>query len=393
MPRGAAAGKTSAHQQAFGGQLRSWLLHVPHGYAEGKPIPLVLAMHGWQRNASIYEGDSGLSPMSDKHDFIVAYPNGMGDNTHPGGPWRSWNVAGTTQSPGPEGPTCANFTQTASMCYESCACSERSQCDWTTCSNDITPSGVGKDDVTGFLPMLYRLLEEELCVDLDRVYATGCSNGGMATYQLGVSFSEHLAAIAPVCGSFQRGYLQFPSVPMPVLDVHGFEDDVVPANKSMATNGWYFTPTDEIFKVWKEANGCNREGSNAISLRSWPTTLDSFKSLSCFSEGDACLAPVVRCGYSGGHGSFAGGGLANGQLVWEFLSRFSKASAKNSSAGDSPKVVFSASSVPGYGLRIASFGAAGPWALAAFSVLLAVAVRPCFKLRRVHSLPLLEPLC
>ena len=52
----------------------------------------------------------------------------------------------------------------------------------------------------GFIPGLYDTLEQQLCIDLTREYASGESNGGMQTYQLGVDLAKRLAAITPeVC--------------------------------------------------------------------------------------------------------------------------------------------------------------------------------------------------
>ena len=41
----------------------------------------------------------------------------------------------------------------------------------------------------------------------------------------------------------------------PVLDLHGVDDRVVPANVSEAANGWYFTPVAQIFQAWAAAAG------------------------------------------------------------------------------------------------------------------------------------------
>eukprot|EP00930_Biecheleria_cincta_P013079 TRINITY_DN11845_c0_g1_i2.p1 TRINITY_DN11845_c0_g1~~TRINITY_DN11845_c0_g1_i2.p1 ORF type:complete len:962 (+),score=129.73 TRINITY_DN11845_c0_g1_i2:45-2888(+) len=322
IPADLILGKTHLQKSVFAKLERTWLIHVPSNYKIDTPVSLVVALHGWTRNASNYETESGLTIMSEKHGFIVAYPNGMADNHHPGGPWGSWNVAGTTLSPGPAGPTCAPWADAPEFCYDSCKCDDRPQCKWTTCANDVTPSGVGENGEMGFLPGLFDYLVANFCIDSRRQYATGCSNGAMATYQLGVTIGSRLAAIAPVAGSFPLGYLQSPSVPVPVMDVHGFGDDVVPANISMSANGYYYTLNSDIFEVWRRANGCKFDMDRHDSH--WPTSLDGTRDLYCVSEGRDCKAAVVRCAYEGGHGSFADGGEQNGELVWGFLSQFAK---------------------------------------------------------------------
>ena len=43
-------------------------------------------------------------------------------------------------------------------------------------------------------------MEEHVCIDPRRVYATGMSNGGRMTYRLGCEAADIFAAIAPVAG-------------------------------------------------------------------------------------------------------------------------------------------------------------------------------------------------
>lgn len=281
-------------------------------------MPLVLALHGWTNGGAMYEAESGLSVLADMHGFAVVYPVGMDDNTSPtfapDRTWCSWNVAGSSRT---EKRTCTKeaAAKGGRLCYTSCDCNHTSNCGWTSCVNDVTPTGVGTESVTGFLPTLLDQLTAELCIDEGRLYATGLSNGGMATYQLGVSLADRLAAIAPVAGSFHEG------VPMPLLDVHGFEDEIVPANRSVSNDGYFYTTTGQIFEAWRKANGCE-DGEGPARVQHWPTEQDGVAQLYCVSEGSGCLAPVVRCSWSGPHSSFNGGGLDNAELVWGFLSRF-----------------------------------------------------------------------
>merc|ERR1712232_985576 len=182
---------------------------VPSSYDSKTPVPLVIAHHGWTGSASGEESADGLKSQASKSGFISVYPQGMADNTHSGS-WASWNCVGSTASPGKAGPTCTSSFP--SYCYTSCrGCTDNPQCWWTTCDDDVTKSGSGKSGVTGFVPSLYDTLEEQLCIDTSREYATGISNGGMMTFQLGASMGPRLAAIVPICGSFQKGFNEAPS--------------------------------------------------------------------------------------------------------------------------------------------------------------------------------------
>ncbi|NEA42001.1 PHB depolymerase family esterase [Streptomyces sp. SID11385] len=82
--------------------------------------------------------------------------------------------------------------------------------------------------------MLARLLDEveaEYRIDPSRIYVTGLSMGGYATWSLAVRYPERFAAVAPVCGGL---WLQSPDPirDVPVWAFHGEEDDVVPIRHS-----------------------------------------------------------------------------------------------------------------------------------------------------------------
>lgn len=85
----------------------------------------------------------------------------------------SWNGAGSTKSPGSDGPTC-NKTPYGGVdvCYKDCgSCSD--ECWWTTC----------KDSVEQTMDVLNYVLEN-FCIDTEMIWATGCSNGGIFLYEL-----------------------------------------------------------------------------------------------------------------------------------------------------------------------------------------------------------------
>ena len=115
--------------------------------------------------------------LAEEAGYVVAYAQGWADNPHPGGGfnWDSWNAVGTVESD-QQKPGCYAWGGTSQYCYTSCAertaepfvgC-DKTGCDWTTCV-----------DSTTFNVALLDLLEDELCVDVTREYATGQSNGAI----------------------------------------------------------------------------------------------------------------------------------------------------------------------------------------------------------------------
>ena len=236
-------GKTTVATGKYAGVEWTFRVYVPSSYDGSKPLPLILQHPGWGMTAASEEKGAGITDYADDLNFISVTPQGMNDNDAFGGPWYSWNCVGSTDSPGPGGPTCTQAANAPSYCYNSCDakgahgargdahggdavadvaartysygsygasyggssysyggsgdCPDSPQCWWTTCDETVTPSGTGTKDVGGFIPGLYDTLESQLCIDVTREYASGESNGGMQTYQLGVDLHERLAAISP----------------------------------------------------------------------------------------------------------------------------------------------------------------------------------------------------
>jgi len=345
---------TTAHGK-YAGVKWTYLVYMPKEYDSKTPMPLIIHHHGWGLTAKAEEKGAGIAALADKLGVIVVTPQGMGDNTHAGGPWYSWNAVGSTQSPGPGGDTCTSKANHGSYCYTSCdktgrglasnsssktnsssksysytysyegpsACTDSPQCWWTTCDETVTPTGTGTDPA-GFIPGLYDTLETQLCIDVSREYASGESNGGMQTYQLGVDLSKRLAAILPEFGSFHHGFAMAPAHGMPVLDLHGTHDTTVPANESLSADGYFYTPTHEIFDGgkfstgWKKANGCTG------APRHWPTQWDGHKDFYCLQEGDCPGGDVIRCSWDGGHNWLFNDAVANGGLVTMFLLQWTR---------------------------------------------------------------------
>jgi polyhydroxybutyrate depolymerase len=217
---------------------RTYTVYVPtvadrtrarSGDGLAQPLPLVLNFHGWKSTGTELMNNSDGNDVAEANGFLNVYPDGMGD--HPSatldGPsgWGSWNTGGSTASPGPAGPTCNGDHSADALCYTSCAqrpggCDAQG-CDWTTCADDL-----------GFVEALLDHLESTMCVDRNRVYATGFSNGAMLVYTLGMALSQRFAAIAPVEGGVHPGFLSRPEVPVALLEIHGTQDVTVPINGS-----------------------------------------------------------------------------------------------------------------------------------------------------------------
>lgn len=197
-----------------GGIYRTYQLHLPTGYSGTADLPLVIAMHGGTGSGPQMSLQSLLNPKANAEDFIVVYPEGIANTS---GGLRTWNAG------------------------------------W--CCGYAVDTGV--DDVE-FLNALIDSLNIDLAIDLNRVYATGMSNGGFMAYRLACELSERIAAIAPVAASMGMDDC-YPSIPVPVIAFNSFLDTNVPVNGGVGTglSDHWNSPQDSVMSVWAANNGCD----------------------------------------------------------------------------------------------------------------------------------------
>ena len=98
-------------------------------------------------------------------------------------------------------------------------------------------------------------------IDVNRVYATGMSNGGMMAYRLASELSDRFAAIASVSGPMTIDTCR-PNRPVSILHFHGTADEFAPyyggrGPKSLTETE--FRSVELSVQSWIEANGCPRD--------------------------------------------------------------------------------------------------------------------------------------
>ncbi|MEU8802026.1 PHB depolymerase family esterase [Spirillospora sp. NPDC048819] len=174
-PENAAPG-TSEHTITMGDWDRPYLLHVPPGRKPGRPLPLIVALHGGLNDPEYVRQQSGLDEVADEAGYVVAYPEGL---------LGTWNAG-----------ACCWFARWA-----------------------------GVDDVA-FLDKLIDTLVEQGVADPRRIFMTGFSNGGGMAYRYACERSARVAGIAVVSGALAIGCT--PDHPTSVLAFHGTWDPSVP---------------------------------------------------------------------------------------------------------------------------------------------------------------------
>ncbi len=120
------------------------------------------------------------------------------------------------------------------------------------------------DDVKFILTILAELRKKQP-IDLQRVYATGVSNGAYLAQKLASEHAEIFAAIAPVIGSMAESVAQnfSPTEPVSVLMINGTDDPLVPYEGGMSRFGktklGIALPVEKVIQMWVDHNGNSRQ--------------------------------------------------------------------------------------------------------------------------------------
>ncbi|HWB80859.1 MAG TPA: PHB depolymerase family esterase [Nannocystaceae bacterium] len=195
------------------GVMRTYNLYVPMGFTGEAPLPLVLNFHGFTSNAAQQQAFSLFDATADSRGLAVAYPEGLNN---------SWNAGA---------------------------------CCGVSADTDV-------DDV-GFVLAVVADIQTRLCIDPQRVYATGMSNGGFLSHRLGCEAADTFAAIAPVAGVLGIAFEECnPTRPVPVMHFHGTADPLVPYDG----NGLGFPSVADTIAQWVMHDGCTGDAQPVFEM-------------------------------------------------------------------------------------------------------------------------------
>ena len=256
---------------------RDYILYIPELYDGNTTVPLVLNFHGFGSSASqqMFYGD--FRDIADTEGFLLVHPEGT---TFIGNQF--WNVG----FPG--------------------------------ISSTI-------DDV-GFTEALIDELATLYAIDLDRVYATGMSNGGFMSFLLACQLSEKIAAVASVTGSMTQDTFDDCNAqrPTPVLQIHGTEDDVVLYNGNTLS-----IPIADVISYWVDHNNSETTPTTTTFPDIDPSDGSTIEH-SVYEDGDNGITTEHMKVIGGGHtwpGSVINTGGTNQDIdasmeIWLFFSRY-----------------------------------------------------------------------
>jgi polyhydroxybutyrate depolymerase len=250
------------------GVARTYLVHVPATYTGARAVPLVIDLHPKDTDAATWVLATPWTSISDQQGFILVRPNGY---------QKTWN---------------------AGRC-----------CD---------PAMSAVDDVA-FVRAMVTSLEADACIEVKRIYATGCSNGGGMAYKLACDAADVIAAVAPVdfdcitgptnspsCGSCS------PSRPISEAQFRGVLDPFAPyyGGPTSVVPGLVFPGAAANFATWGTLNQCTGQPQQDPAH----TVCQTYPACGGSVETTLCTNPVgLHCtDYSSFH---------TAEIAWEMFSR------------------------------------------------------------------------
>ena len=198
--------ESSSKSVMVDGIQRTYRLYVPTSYDATEPVPLVLNFHGLGSNALEQELYSGFTGLSEREGFILVSPNGTGFI-------QEWHVLAT----------------------------------WLP----------GYVDDLRFVDTLIDEMVDSLCIDEERIYAAGISNGGAMASLAGCNL-DRIAAVATVAGAPYSQRRCEAGRPLPIIAFHGTYDGIVPFNLGEFLGDYLpLTNVREDMQTWSSHNGCD----------------------------------------------------------------------------------------------------------------------------------------
>jgi polyhydroxybutyrate depolymerase len=164
------AGGTTTPLLYAAGEAGGYVQEIPPGYAGRQPLPVVVDLHGLSEPAPLQVALTQLGTYGASHGFITITPQ--------------------VSDPEPL---------------------------WLT--------SIGSKDLAYFGALLQRV-SATLCIDRNRIFVAGYSNGAFMASSIACQYASQVAAVAPVAGLTNPVGCR-PSRPVPIVAFHGTADQYV----------------------------------------------------------------------------------------------------------------------------------------------------------------------
>jgi len=248
---------------------RTFVVRVPKGYDANKHYPAVLLFPGQQQDAEDMARLTRFNEVADRYGVIAVYPN----------PQNRWNVG---VPPEPERGAVASQQRGPGGGGGGMG---RHGGGWPGGGWPGGSSGGGSGGRSGgqggeqrrrepapqaddldFVGEMLDKLASSYSIDVQRVYATGLSDGGLMAIRVGCHMADRIAAIAPVGAEMLKGVACVPARRLPVMMINGTSDPIVPYKGSGGKTGGYPTHSaEDSAKTWAELNNCDVKPQRTVN--------------------------------------------------------------------------------------------------------------------------------
>lgn len=208
------------------GQERTYRINIPRDYEASTPMPLVLGFHGNGSDGAEFQNYTGMPTLP----AITVFPDGSLSEGK-----RSWQGA---------------------------------------------PYASGADDV-GFVADLLDSIQSEYCIDQDRVFAAGKSNGGGMVSVLACQLRDRFSAFATVAGAYYPQSTEGCdySVPTPILAIHGTGDATM-KYEGGERQGEVYPGVRDWIAPWVDASECRVMTERSVGRKGEDVLRTSWKKCS-----------------------------------------------------------------------------------------------------------------
>jgi len=239
---------------------RKFMVHFPPNFSTATERPLVINLHGGSGNMLSAQGFSQLNPVSDQNDFIVAWPQGIGQAQSGGFTWADGRNTSADQA--------------------------------------------GIDDI-GFIDKLVDTLTIRYNVDTNKIYICGFSNGGFMVQRLACQLPNRFAAMASLGSSMDTELYKTcsPSHPIPMAFFNGTADPAMPYGGGAMQNPLVtpVVPVDTTVQYWVDNNNC----TNANPVFNFPNTFSTdnstaelYRYTDCDCNADVYFYKLINGGHT-----------------------------------------------------------------------------------------------
>ncbi|MCK5672527.1 MAG: hypothetical protein KAH95_04085 [Spirochaetales bacterium] len=244
----------SFEMTAVDGRIRKYTVYVPWSYDGSTSFPVVMHLHGGALSVEDiiqYQSQHNWQIKAEQENFLVVYPLGSRPNN--------------------DAPASGMMMYEGQIPIETYGPDDIDKWGNPTAWDDRWISIATGDDV-GFIDGLIDQLDSDYSIDLNRVYVSGISNGGMMAWRLAEELSDRLAAVASVVGAHRMPEDAVLERAVPFISIVGDYDDRkigsfeggymdffgTPFPKFLGSSTWQEPWQDQI-DIWIKAIGASPE--------------------------------------------------------------------------------------------------------------------------------------